>query len=452
MGTVQKILIILAFLLPAHTVYSQEEASGFREVDQESYALYQAGEWKELIRYNNRAIREGFDYYYLRMRSGIAWYQRKNYVHAARQFNEALNFNTADPVSLEYLLACYLELNKTGDALQVYNQLPPAIKQRLQHLRPGKWRADLSAGYTFSDQPAVFEPYDIDGSDNIYGETDLLLDGMHISTGLSYLLHNKSKVFVGYTLVRQNKNKLVKIADTISVDDQYRLIQHQFYLGGAIPVIKEISIHPAVNYINTRFDMVMPEYNEENGTYTFPVEAFRQHAFIGYLEITRDFKILQAGLFAAWSNLNEKEQIQAGFHLVAYPLGNLDFYISSKLLNHRNNGYNNIIFEQMAGARLARPVWVEAGFTIGEMKNYHESSGYVVYNLADKMKFKGEGKLIWVIDSSWMITAGYIYMLRQGNYITYEYKSMVSDEELIPVTTPLHFNTHLGILALTYKF
>ncbi|MFO7613278.1 MAG: hypothetical protein R6W71_01415 [Bacteroidales bacterium] len=452
MGTVQKILIILAFLPLAHPAFTQGEAHGFREVDQESYALYQAGEWKELIRYNNQAIREGFDYYYLRMRSGIAWYQKKNYVHAARQFNEALSFNTADPVALEYLLGCYLELNKTADALQVYNHLPVPLKQRLQHLKPGNWRANLSAGYTFSDQPAVFEPYDIDGADDIYGETDLLLDGMYISAGISYLLRNKANIFTGYTFVRQDKNKMVKIADTLSVDDQYRLIQHQFYLGGAIPVIKDISIHPAVNYINTRFDMVMPEYNEGNFTYTFPVEEFRQHAFIGYLEVTRDFKILRASLFAAWSNLNETEQIQAGFHLVAYPLGNLNFYLSSKLLNHRNNGYNNIIFEQMAGARLARPVWAEAGFTVGEMKNYHESNGYVVYNLAEKMRFKGEGKLIWVIDPSWMITAGYIYMFRQGSYVTYEYKNIVADEDLIPVTMPLNFNTHLGFLALTYKF
>ncbi|MBW6460007.1 MAG: hypothetical protein K0B08_05480, partial [Bacteroidales bacterium] len=167
----QKILIILAFLPLAHPAFPQEEAPGFREVDQASLDLYNAGEWKELIRYNNRAIQEGFDYYYLRMRSGIAWYQKKNYVHAVRQFSEALNFNTADPVALEYLLACYLELNKTADALQVYNQLPAPLKQQLQHLKPGNWRAGLSAGYTFSDQPSVFEPYDIDGPDNIYGET-----------------------------------------------------------------------------------------------------------------------------------------------------------------------------------------------------------------------------------------------------------------------------------------
>ena len=56
---------ILVFLLLRLGTAAQEPLNTLG-VDRESYGLYEAGRWKELARYGRKAIKSGFDFYYLR--------------------------------------------------------------------------------------------------------------------------------------------------------------------------------------------------------------------------------------------------------------------------------------------------------------------------------------------------------------------------------------------------
>ena len=58
-------------------------------VEQKSYQLYLDKKWPELIKFGNKAIHLGYDYFYLQMRIGIAYYEKKNY-----SLNESPCFQT----------------------------------------------------------------------------------------------------------------------------------------------------------------------------------------------------------------------------------------------------------------------------------------------------------------------------------------------------------------------
>lgn len=451
MGQRFQLLILLFIFTGLAAGYGQEAVPSFREIDSVSLALYQARDWKALARYQEWAAREGYDYYYLRMRSGIASYERKNYLQAARHFRKALEHNDADPVALEYLFGCFLELNLTAEAAQTWQKLPAPAQERLALLKPRLFRAGLAAGPLISDQPEKFDTFDLDGGQDIYGETDLVTGGYNVYAGLSKIFAGGQSIYAGYTMVYQDKNKLVRISDTLAVDEQYPLRQHQYYLGGEIPVVKGFSVNPALNYIRSRYAVVSPVYNEITGAYTFPVDSTDIGQFIGYLSVTRDFQVIRTSLFAAWSNLNEQEQFQAGFRLVAYPLGNLNFYLSADLLNHMNEGNSQLVFGLLAGGRLLRPLWIEANMTAGDMRNYHDNNANSVYNVADRMKFKGGGKAMLRFDTRWMLTGEYVYMLRRGSYVMYE-PLTGEDDAVVPVTMPQNFNNHLFVISLSCKF
>jgi tetratricopeptide (TPR) repeat protein len=452
MGKNQKYLIILILVLCSHAVRAQEEKLTYQEVDRKSYELYEKGEWRELISFSKRAFSEGFDYYYLRIRAGVANFETKNYMKAAIHFKEALAFNNNDPIAAEYLYGCYLDLNRVTDAIGIYNTLPSSAKERLIKTLPKLRQAIIETGPLMSNQPEKFDSLlFLDPADSIYGETDVMQSGFYFNAGLSWGFKKGSSVYAGYSLVRLDKEKQVKTGDTLAVTDKYPLTQHQFYASGIIPVGKGYSILPAVNVILDHYETVMSKYDTLSFDYLFPVESTGLNSYIGYLSVIKDFNIIQTGLFAAWSNLNEQEQFQAGFSIVAFPLGNLNLYLSSKLMNHRNEGRNHAIFEQMIGTRLYKPLWAEINATFGQMINYHENNAFVVYNIADKMKFKAGAKLIYTVNPRWMITAQYIYLLRESSYL--EYSLVPPDNtEAVAVTRTHDFQNQFFLMGLKWSF
>ncbi|MCK7534436.1 MAG: hypothetical protein MZV63_27160 [Marinilabiliales bacterium] len=70
---------------------AQEDTLTFRDVDHHSLELYQQGDWKGLIRYNNEAFSQGIDYYFLRLRTGIAYFETKKYMKAALHLKKPWN-------------------------------------------------------------------------------------------------------------------------------------------------------------------------------------------------------------------------------------------------------------------------------------------------------------------------------------------------------------------------
>ncbi|MCK7534434.1 MAG: hypothetical protein MZV63_27150 [Marinilabiliales bacterium] len=89
-----------------------------------------------------------------------------------------------------------------------------------------------------------------------------------------------------------------------------------------------------------------------------------------------------------------------------------------------NDEINHFIFNQMVGFRLSRNFWAEADAAFGRMENYYDKNAFVVYNITDRMKFKGSAKIMYMLYPHWMITAEYLYLLREGNtFITASMKT-----------------------------
>jgi hypothetical protein len=383
------------------------------------------------------------------LQAGITCFEAKRFIRAAFHFQQSFELNENDLVAGEYLYRCYIELNKSTEAYEVYQKLLPESREKLKKSLPKLRFVYFEEGLISCNQMEKFDSLDIDGEDNIYGETDITQDGNYFNGVLSWGFKNGYSVNGGYTLVTLNKNKVAKIGDTLSVDDLYPLKQHQVYLNGNIPLGKGYSVLPAFNLVLESYKTVMPQLSQDSINYVFPVEEFRLNSYIGFLSVTKDFNIVQATLFAAISNLNEKQQFQAGFQAIVFPLGNLNFYLSSKLLNHNNDGVNHFIFEQMAGFRLTRSVSAEVNATFGRMQNYHEKNAFIVYNIADQMRFKGGAKVMFTLAPRWVITGEYLYLLREGEFVYY---SKGEDQKIYPVTETRDFSNNIFLIGLKWKF
>ncbi len=449
MANGKRILIIFLFLISLPGL-GQTEMS-YRHFDSLTFLQYSSGDWKELIKTGNEALRIGYDTYYLRLRLGVACFERKNFLLAMKHFEEALKFNSGDPFAGEYLYASHLEMNRPMDAYRVFDQLPSRVRNQLDGTLPSLHQAGVSAGHLFSDQPEKFDHFDLDGSENYYGETDMTLSGNHLTAGLSWGFKQGIYLYGGYTWIALEKNKLVQINDSLTVDDQYPLDQHQVYLSGHFPVGWGISAQAAVNYLIDNYKVTMPRYDPANGSYSYPRQEYNLQSVIAFISLTRDFKIVRTAISGAWSNLNDRRQVQAGFHALAFPLGNLNFYFSSKLLDHMVDDDHHFIYEQMVGFRIAKPLWMEANFTVGEMKDYYDQSAFRVYNFTDAMQLKGGGRMIWIVNRRISLEAEYIFLRRKGNYVVWQ-DARDPVDPAVPVTINEYFSNHLAIFSLNIKF
>ena len=81
--------LLLIFLLLSLTTHGQETSTS-QNFEKETFKLYSQKNWPELIQVSKKAIKEGSDYFYLRMRLAIAFYERQNYHRALIHFKQSL--------------------------------------------------------------------------------------------------------------------------------------------------------------------------------------------------------------------------------------------------------------------------------------------------------------------------------------------------------------------------
>ena len=72
--------ISIESIISKHLQRYKAKEIDFKQVDSTTYALYLNKDWKPLIKISKKAIQNNIDYYFLRMRLAIAYYEQKKYV------------------------------------------------------------------------------------------------------------------------------------------------------------------------------------------------------------------------------------------------------------------------------------------------------------------------------------------------------------------------------------
>ncbi len=116
----RKTLITLLCILISGIVIGQIQKD-FAYYNNETYRLYTEANWNELIPIAKESIENGHDFYYMRMRLGIAYFEKKNYTQAIKQFKKALKFDEGSADAKSYAYNCLLYLGREKEAIKYYN-------------------------------------------------------------------------------------------------------------------------------------------------------------------------------------------------------------------------------------------------------------------------------------------------------------------------------------------
>lgn len=129
-----KKLILMLFLFIPSPVFSQDLT--YKKVESISFSLYEKQEWDSLISFAENAYNQGYDYYYLNLRTAIAWFNNNNFYKAEHYFKQALKLDKSSAVANEYLYIIKLILNRPLSADINYKRLPDTVKVRLDKKDP----------------------------------------------------------------------------------------------------------------------------------------------------------------------------------------------------------------------------------------------------------------------------------------------------------------------------
>ena len=425
------LLFVFIFLSTQNQSFSQTKKE-FDDADKLTYEFYLKQNWDKVIEAGNDAIKNNIDFYLLRMRIGIAYYSKDNYMSAVEHFEKALEFVKKDTVAMEYLYYSYLFSGRESDANLFAETFSFNLKSKIKYKNPEFFSgAYTEGGYTFNSGYDDLKNTNIFGLPGTFGTQKILKGYRYNNISLIHRIGNRVRIFQGYNNIGINYTQQFNPHFNLFLDSlkefDVNTNQNEYYINANVNLGEGFNLLGAFHFQNVKFQNM----NVVLDTTVFPprpnylmAENTLNESVI-FISLSKYFSHFVFTMNTSYSNLNNGKQMQNGFTGVYYPLGNLNLYfisdfnyISSKDIGIENFE-NNWVVTGKGGFKLSEPVWLEGSFTYGDIKNYNESNAFIVYNNTEVIKRRFEFDIIWLINKNFEFSARYQNFLVEHKYYTY---------------------------------
>ena len=393
----------------------------FKTVDLKTYNYYMAAEWDSLIEIGNSAIHEEIDYYYLRIRLGISYFNKSNFRRAAIHLEKAMKYNSEDETALQYLYLSYINSKRTADANALVAQFSEPLKQRL-NITKLKFINSIyfEGGPILSNNIMKNGNIKLNKGLGVNEEIDFVDDVFYSHFGLRHNITNKISIYHSYSNFNIARQKHITI-DFIDTLDNYFTKQNEYYINARIFIARGLSVTPAFHFIKNKFSTINNVYFDfSNFKHVWSDIDTSFNSNIFSLSLSYDYSIFNFGLFGSLSELNNSKQSIGGASVAINPKGNLNLYSFTSLAGMKDEDNGRLIFEQMFGLQCAEKCWLEASTTIGNLANYNEKNAFIVYNIPDKINFKIGTSIIYSLSKNIELSLRYQYISKENALILYQ--------------------------------
>lgn len=379
------ILLSIASLLKAQPVLMQ------KDIDAKTLVFYNAARWNELIGIGETALENGVDFLNLRFRLGVAYYKKSDYMSAIPHLEKALSFNHADIASMEYLYYSYLFSGRESDVLSLIYDMPVSLKNKLGTGNKIVYGAYAEGGITtnlnFNNQK--FKGHN--SISQIYNEQEISNEGTYLSVNLKHQLGKYIKIFHGYNNI--TINRLEQILDETAGLKEYDLktTQNEYYLNVNFNLGGGFNLAPAFHFSRVHYNDVDLNYDRSVNPWrpVFVEVSTKITDFAFLLSLTKNTSRFKFGFKNSFSNMNKSSQVQNTVQVMYFPMGNLNLYTVTEASHLANMEWGKVfksfgVIDQSIGFKVFDRLWIEGGYTLGNIFNYVESDAYIVFNNANK--------------------------------------------------------------------
>jgi hypothetical protein len=347
------LLIFAAALALSSNAFAQND---FKTLDAETYDYYLKGDYMNLKKSADKLLLSGNDYYFLRMRLGITAFNCQKYAESAVNFKKALEFNSLDTVSHEYLYYSYLYSGRKADARLYLDALAPESKNQVLRSAENSFAYSIFAGSSYS---AFAQEAPV--TTRLYRESLQSTYSFYAGFEASFLKRfNGTLAVTSYTKTgRYNSLESRFGTDFLLTQAQlYGKLSAALFPGWEISLFGNTAIYPALQLT----DLIINEFTLGTG-------------------ISKNWwKIRTAAEFSV-SNFSNSKQFREEGHIVWLPHGNLNLYLTTAGMYQWDIYWGGTYqINQEIGYRITKNLWMETGFIMGNSFLYTRNQGYVMNN------------------------------------------------------------------------
>jgi tetratricopeptide (TPR) repeat protein len=465
-----RVSLIVMFIVFGFSVFAQKNSKQIKEsyVDSLSYVYSMNGNYNELISLAKKSFDAEIDFYYLRYRIGISYFNQKKYLLAAEHFGKALEFYPGDFYTKEYLFYCNLYLNNLDEAKQIVLKLPLNSQSYYTKMLGKEKMLNIESGYQTTSYSNNQSANTFMGSDGVYAESDRMKSLQYYQIGVNFPISKKMKLYTGLSFVQnirerhiysnymsyiydyQNAvfNKSIKLKDTAQ---DYTLSQYQFYLGSTFNLPKRFSMQVGFQNMYYSQNKLAAQSDSSKSLfldtliykYKYQINPSTLNNFVTSVSLSKTFSNFNSLIGFGYANIDETSIYQVGGQLTYSPLGNYNLNFTGGYYLSADSTKRNVGFAKVVG-RITDSWWFEVYHYQGNLKNFHESNAYVVYNISDVIKSKSGINLAYYINPNWTLNFRYDYLTRSSTYVRYLSNSQSKFDD--------NYTTNSFIINLIWKF
>ena len=385
--------IIFSFLLLCAVNSYSQQTLNTQVVAKRSYGMYLKHQWPELIAYGDSVMKLGFDYYYIRMRMGIAYFELKKYRNAEPHFKKAIEFNASEDLAYEYLYYIYIYTDRFEESRKLTRKFSTALKTKLK-----------------TDSLPVVDCIYPEVGEKISSSTSVP-NALYVQLGLSHYVANKFSLFHAYTYYGQG-------------NQYWKVDQNQYFLSANIPMKNKWMLSGSFHFVERStalFSGTKPAGQDS------PLSTKYGYNYVESVTLKKSFNYFDTAIGSGILWLDSVQQIQHNASLTYFPLANNKLGIGANVYLHTRDMYSNFNFAYVpfVSFKPIRQLSFFGSYLLNSGHNIAEWNGFIVNNSPDLTT----GKL--TLNADWAINKNVDF------YLTYQYENKI----LNIVNTPYQFNS-----------
>lgn len=425
-------VVILFLTLPA--VQAQEHS--FTYYDSLTYQLFQNRNYKELKKTGKHMLSAGYDYYYLRMRLGIAAYEQKQYRVAANHFEKALSFNNNYLVK-EYLYYSNLWGGEPLQVLRIANSMPDKLKQELKINRSTLISLDGSISTLFLNDPF---PQNISFPQED-GSQIITKSFINTKAELKQNVGKKTALTYMFNYLHKSSEKYFYEDGYSYLDTTFRVNQYQYYFGGSTSIGKRWVLTYVAHLASVNYPYFYKVEDSDSVVFKETTDKYTDLLFS--VSVLKNFNRFSMETEMVLMNIADQWVFQPTAIVRLYPFANLNFYTQSQFSWQIKQNKTTFFQQQKIGFKAFNYLWLEGDYFNGNVTGFSLNNGSLLFNELEEINSMWGAKAIVPATPKLTFTFGY-QNREQTNYF-------INKEDVTSKSNPIKLNYSLIYMSLQWK-
>lgn len=415
---------ILIFIVLFYSIctFAQTEWT-YKSVDSITYQQYKKKDFKNLKKTGEKALKKEIDFYYLRTRLGIAYFETKNYEKAVVHLKRALEMYPSEALIKEYYYFSLLNTLRTADAYDLANGFSKTLQNKIGFKKQNKSNLlnsfdNISVTTNIITNKNYLKKDDALLGDGIYTENTLTnttsIGNLYVENSIS----NRVKIYNSFSYITINSTGIVQTLNSDTEKRDYNNTNLNYTLGGNYAIKNLFNVNLFGSFHQEQSNHLTATPNLSDFSLIYKDNNYQFHSYSAGVAFSKRIKNVGINTSFSVSNFSEGKQYQYGTSLLWYPFGNTNFYSNSSFTYLLNNTKKQYIYSQYVGFKLGKNTRFELNGSFGNHQNLISSNGLISYNTIDPIWFLGDAKL-FLNYKNFTLIPSYGIQKREGSYDVY---------------------------------